>query len=177
MKRILCGIMAAAMAVACCACSSGGKDYSEYGDKAVLEAENVTAKAGETVEMEVYLNNNPGTSTVDVDLRYDTDVLTPVSFEAAGDLKGTGFFFSNLSGEDDEYGLFAGEESTYAHGMWFNVSDFTGNGKVMIVTFEVADDAAAGEYSVTFNENDDDLVNQDLENVETVYLDGSITVS
>lgn len=176
MKRILCGIMAAAMAVACCACSSGGKDYSEYGDKAVLEAENVTAKAGKTVEMEIYLNNNPGTSTVDVDLRYDTEVLTPVSFKAAGDLNGNGFFFSNLT-DDDEYGLFSDDDGTYAHGMWFNVSDFTGNGKVMTVTFEVSEDAAAGEYPVTFNENEDDLVNEDLENVETVYLEGSVTVS
>ena len=174
MKKILCGILAAAMAVSCVACSSG-KDYSEYGDKAVLEVENVTAKAGDKVELDVYLNNNPGTSTVGVELEFDENVLTPVSIEASGKLKGQGFFTTNLAA--DEYGVFTGDDGTYVKGLWFNVSDWTDNGEVMTVTFEVAEDAAAGEYPITFIENEDDLVNQDFENVETVYLDGSVTIS
>ncbi len=174
MKKILCGIMAAAMAVSCCACSNG-KDYSEY-DTAVLEVESVKAKAGDEVELEIYLNNNPGTSTVDIELNYDTDVLTPVSMKASGDLKGQGFFYSNLSG-DDELGLFTNDDNAYAHGMWFNVADFKDNGEVMVVTFEVADDAAAGDYTIEIVDNEDNLVNQDLENVEVTYLEGVVTVS
>lgn len=174
MKKIFCGILAAAMAVSCVACSNG-KDYSEY-DTAVLEVESVEAKAGDTIDVEIYLNNNPGTSTIGVALEYDTSVLTPVSAKASGDLAGQGFFSSNAS-EDDEFGLFEGDSGEYVNALWFNVSDFDGNGEVMTIEFQVSEDAAAGEYVISFTESEDDLVNQDLENVEVTYLEGTVTIS
>jgi uncharacterized protein YxeA len=175
MKKIICLVLALALLTVCCACS-GGKDYSEYGDSAVLEIGSASAKAGSTVKMDISIHNNPGTSTIGIELDYDSSVLTPVSIERTGKLDGIGFFTSNLEGED-EYGAFSGDEGATVQGIWFNTSDFSDNGKVMTVTFEVADNAAAGDYAVKFVQHEDDLTNQELEYLDVAYIDGSVTVS
>ena len=171
MKKILCGILAAAMAVSCAACSGGG-DYSDY-DTAVLEVESVSAKAGDTVDVQVYLGNNPGTSVVEVELEFDTSVLTPVSAKVSGDLRGQGLFSSNVT--EDEYEMIPDGE--YLHAMWFNAYDTDANGEIMTLTFEVAEDAPAGEYALSFVESEDNLVNENYENVEVTYLAGNVTIS
>lgn len=183
MKKILCGILAAAMAVSCAACSSG-KDYSEY-DTAVLEVASVSAKAGDTVDVEVLLNNNPGTATIGVELEYDASVLTAISAEASGALKGKGFFSSNAS--EDEIELFEDSEGAQLSALWFDANNFDGNGEIMTITFQVAEDAEAGDYTIKFVESEDDLVSvtetgpeiDDVKytNVEVTYLEGAVTVS
>ncbi len=175
MKKLVCLIMALMLLAVCTACSGSNEDYSKYGKSAVLELGSSTAKPGSTVELDVSLNNNPGTSTIGIELSYDTAVLTPVSIERTGTLKGLGFFTSNLEG-GDEYGAFSGDDGSTVQGIWFNTSDFKDNGKVMTVKFEVADDAPAGEYAVKFIPSDDDLTNEKLEQVDVVYLDGTVTV-
>ena len=175
MKKIVCLILALALLTVCAACSKG-TDYSKYGDSAVIEVGSANAKAGGTVKLDISLNNNPGTSAIGIELDYDSSVLTPVSIERSGKLDGQGFFTSNLEGED-EYGAFEGDEGATVQGIWFNSADFTGNGKVMTVTFKVADDAQPGEYAVTVVQHEDDLTNQNLEYLDVVYIDGSVTIS
>lgn len=184
MKRIICGALAAMMVLGCSACSNG-KDYSEYGDTAVVELENVKAKAGNEVELEVYLNNNPGTASVGLELHYDEEVLTPVSMKASGELAGQGFFSSNLD-EEDTFDQFE-DDLSYVKAVWFNAFNFTGNGEIMTVKFEVAEDAPAGEYPITVTVGEGDLVsvtengsNPDdvtYANVPVTNIDGSVTVS
>lgn len=174
MKKIICGILAICLAFSCCACSRG-TDYSKYGDSAVLELENESAKPGKTVDVDVLLNNNPGTATVGVQLKYDASVLTPVDAKAAGSFKGEGFFSSNAGGED-EYGLYKDDDGASLKALWFNAYNTEENGKVMTITFEVAEDAPKGETAITFEPNADDLTNEAMEYVDTVYLDGVITI-
>jgi len=151
MKKILCGILAVAMAFSCAACS--GSNYSDY-DTAVLELESVSAKAGSEIDVEVYLGNNPGTACVDVELEYDSSVFTAVGAKVAGDLKGNGLFSSNVT--EDEYEMVA--DGGNLHAMWFNGFNTDATGEVMVLTFEVAEDAPAGEYTISFVQGEDDLV-------------------
>lgn len=174
MKKALCFVMAMMLLFACCACS--GNSYSQYGKSAVLEVSSPSAKAGSTVKVDIALQNNPGTSVVSVELKFDPSVLIPVSMERSGKIKGVGFYTSSLDGQD-EYGMFENGSKDTVKGIFFDAKDFKGNGKIMTVTFKVADDAAAGEYPVTIVEHADDLVNQNSENVDVVYLNGAVKVS
>lgn len=175
MKKFLCLILAFGLLIACCSCGAK-KDYSQYGDSAVIEIGNVKAKAGKTVKVAVKLQNNPGAAAVSLEMHYDTAVLTPISAVAGSKVKNIGYFQSNLD-KSDEFNLFSDSDSDYVKAVWFNAYNFTDNGEIMVITFQVADDAEAGVYPITVEQHENDIANEEYEYVDIVYLEGSVTVS
>ena len=186
MKRLLCFALALALAFALCACSGIPKtDYSEYGDSVVIDIGDVTAKAGETVDVPISIANNKGAAAIAVELAFDTSMLQPQSAKAVGKLSGTGFFLSNAGdgGSDDklaEAGISSdaiiGDTGGNVKVLWFNTENVTGDGEIMVVTFKVAD-GASGKIDITAKENADDIVTEDQQNIsDKVYLAGSVTV-
>ncbi|MBR4721136.1 MAG: hypothetical protein IK057_05175, partial [Clostridia bacterium] len=69
-KRILSAILVAAMLVSTVITTAFAADDF------TVTAANVTAKAGETVDVAVSLENNPGIIALRLKIGYDSDVLT-----------------------------------------------------------------------------------------------------
>ncbi|MBE6948219.1 MAG: hypothetical protein E7456_00015 [Ruminococcaceae bacterium] len=129
---------------------------------------NAEAAAGEAVEVSVYLYGNTGTACLDVEPSCDTNVLSFVSAELCKELSGEGVF--ETSPEDAEI---------LTEAVWADSSNYYGNGLVMTVTFQVAEDAPPGDYTVSLVEHDDDIVKAEGEDtiiIEAGYVSGTIKV-
>ena len=99
-----------------------------------LAVSDATAHAGQQFTVTVSLENNPGISTLVVlPIAYDHDALTLVSVS--------------------DLGLF----DSYTKGLKYvfdSPENVVGNGDLMTLTFEVADNATAGDYTITASTND-----------------------
>ncbi len=125
----------------------------------------VTAHRGETVDVKIGLANNPGFVSLKLEVGYDASALTLVNVTDTGDL-GTPVFEKTAEGyAKNPYTLF-----------WDGGANpnFTVNGTVATLTFQVKDDAAYAEYPiiVTFKE----APNFDLGDVIFTPVNGSVTV-
>ncbi len=121
---------------------------------AAIVVNDITTRAGETFDVTVDVANNPGMCFLQVTLEYDESVLT---------LKGA----SNGS-----------VLSTFENGVnlqWSADADTSKNGTLVTLTFEVNEDAEAGEYTVNtiFREAYD----SDLNDVVFTVAAGTITVA
>jgi len=143
-------------------------DFNWVGDATAprISVETVTAAAGQTVEVDVSLANNPGIVAATLQVKYDTEVLTLTEVKDLGNL-GTAMHKQEL-------------ESPYTLS-WANGTveeNFTYNGAVATLVFEVAADAAFGDYSIeiTYDYDNDDIINADLETVNFLITNGFVTV-
>ncbi len=130
-KKILGFVMAMAMTL-----TITSAFVSAEGDMA-FQPTAATAKAGETVTVDINLVNNTGVAAVglfidfDSALTYDEDALTlGTIFPAAN---------STVTALSD----------TQLYYATYDVKNITEDGLVCTLTFKVADDAAAGEYTIT----------------------------
>lgn len=86
-----------------------------------------TASCGSTVEIDVEIVNNPGFSVLNVAFIYDTEYLTLLEVE------------NHLSS------MTMTSDSTV---VWDAVENYTGNGVLCTLKFEIAEDAPDGEYEI-----------------------------
>ena len=120
-------------------------------DSPAIIVESATARAGKTVTVNVVLKNNPGFAGLNVYLTY-SDKLNLVSAENKTPL-------------------------TFTNGktmVWDGISDYTEDGILLVLTFEVDDDTEAGEYSVKVNFIE--AYTSELDDVNFVCSDGIIEV-
>lgn len=92
-----------------------------------LTLTNASGKAAETVSVDFVLSNNPGIATLITTLSYDKDVLELVDIESSE-------FYVTSAKNVVLYDIFG--------------ANYTGNTTVCTLTFEIAEDAAAGDYEV-----------------------------
>lgn len=118
----------------------------------------VTARAGDTAEIAVSLENNPGINAFILDVDYDEDVmtLTDVKLEKA---MGANACCS---------------ENAVA---WANGEDVTADGKIMTLCFTVSDKAKEGDYEVTLSYKEGNICNFDEEDVDFAVNSAYLTVS
>ena len=126
-----------------------------------------TASAGETVDVTVSLANNPGIVSMRLSIGYNSDVLTLKKVTDA-DILGTSFHSNDL--KLNPYILY-----------WSNgavASDFKKNGNAVTLSFDVAADAEVGDYPITvsYNREDDDILNAALKPVEFETTSGKVIV-
>jgi hypothetical protein len=95
----------------------------------------VPAKAGDTVAVNVTVQNNPGIASGNVKITYDHTKIIPVSAEKTDVLQNAWYFTSNL----DDPSVDA-SELDYMSFSWMNTSDLTGDGTLATVLFEVRED-------------------------------------
>lgn len=124
------------------------------------------AVAGKTVEVSISLKNNPGIVSATLQVGYDSDVLTLVKVTDAG-LLGTTAHKPELA---NPYTL-----------VWVNdtaTSNFTSDGTIVTLTFEVAEDAALGKYPITVSYDYDnyDVYNVKAEKVKLYSVNGNVEV-
>lgn len=130
-----------------------------------ISVENKSGAPGETVKVAVKMEENPGIIAARIKVKYNTDVLTLTKVEDGGIL-GEHTFGNNLKA--NPYTM-----------LWENgtVSDnYTKNGTLVYLTFQVAEAASEGKYEVTLSYDPEEIYNVDLKNVKFTANNGKITV-
>lgn len=136
--------------------------------EAKIKVSEAEAKAGETVDIEISLENNPGIISMLLSVDYDKSVFALKEVKDAGIL-GSQLHSNNVS--VNPYTLF-----------WSNgtaKTDFTANGTVATLTFSVAENAVTGNYpiKVAYDKQKDGIFNFNLEAVDFAIENGSISVA
>ena len=131
-------------------------------------ADKVTASVGETVDVAVNVNDNPGILGMTLTLSYDSHVLTlknAVSGSAVSDVLAftkPGRFISPCNFTWDGIEL---------------SNDQIKDGELLILTFEVSADAAKGSYPITLSYDEDGIISSELLPMDVAVVNGSITVN
>lgn len=136
-------------------------------DRLQLFLNHISGKRGSTVDIIVGVNRNPGFATAEMELVYDDSVLTPVSVTDLG-------LSADLTPEH------ADRRSSPCHLSWVNdlaKRNITDIGRMAIVRFQIADNAPAGTYPVSWNTAVTELYDKELHTVPFKCADGSVTVT
>lgn len=126
---------------------------------------NEYAKTGELIPITIHLQDNPGITSMTLDVEYDDSALTLKSVENAELITGATFHTSN-SLNSNPYRL-----------IWnVGTGNNAANGKIVTIYFQVKETAALGEYPITISANQGDVFNTTLENVSFTCVNGSVKV-
>ena len=134
----------------------------------MITAENVTANPGDTVDVKISLSNNPGIVSATIKVDYDSNVLTLTKVTDAGVL--------GTQSHKPEY------TSPYTLA-WANdtaTTNYTVNGTIVTLTFKVGNNAENGKsypISLSYNYNNYEIYDKDLNPVEFSISNGSISVT
>ncbi len=126
-----------------------------------------TAKAGETVDITVSLNNNPGIVSATMNVKYDDSALTLTKVTDAGVL--------GAQSHKPEY------TSPYTLA-WANdtaTSNYTVNGTIVTLTFKVSDNAQGGKLypvELSYNYNNYDIYDKDVQLIKFDVENGGVNV-
>ena len=116
-----------------------------------------SGKPGESVTVDVLLDDNPGINSFTLAFDYDTNRLSLDNVEVSSDLGGQ-FQYAKKA-------------------VWLNSSDTTYNGKILTLSFTVLDSATNGDAYVAVTYNKGDICNYDEEDVDFSPVAGKIAVS
>jgi len=162
MKKILSLIIAFSLVLSSFIVVSAGQDSP------TISVSNVKMVRGRTVDVEISISGNPGISAMRLYVNYDNTSLHLVS------VKDGGLLGNNTHGTDS--GTLKKNPYTL---LWVNgttSSDYSGNGVIATLTFEVDEDAEYKEYPITLSYDEYDIVNNNLQNIEVEISNGSINV-
>ena len=130
---------------------------------AIIEIEDVVARDGSTVTVEVNIRNNPGIIGAQLSFNYDSS-LTLISATAGG-------AWSALNMTHPAY---YDNPCTF---VWDGTSNDTSNGTIITLTFELPAGASHGtQYYVSAYYDDGDVINEELDPVEIEIIEGIICV-
>lgn len=121
-----------------------------------IRVSSVEAEPGDTVTVEVSLENNPGIMAFVLGLEYDETRLESVKFSHSG-----------------LQGLWAMSENA----VWVGSGDDTYEGVFLKLKFRVLEDAPAGEAEVTITYTEGGICNYDEESIDFAVVSGGVTVS
>ena len=127
-----------------------------------LSVASVSANPGATVEVPLYIEDNPGLIGMEFRVEYDSAVLEWIGVEA-GDF-----------GEKGGYELKVGEPLS-----WFASDERTDvalNGLFATLRFRVNEEAEDGDTTVTIVYDEDDVFNADFDNVAFDVTPGTVTI-
>ncbi|MBQ9355597.1 MAG: leucine-rich repeat protein [Clostridia bacterium] len=133
----------------------------------VIVVDTVTANPGETVKVNIALQNNPGIVSMTLRASYDSTVLTLTNVEDGGIL--------GTQSHKPQY------SSPYTLA-WVNdtaTTNFTANGVIATLEFAVNESAIVGEnYPITIYYDSDnyDIYNKDVECVDFSIINGSVSI-
>ena len=158
MKRLF------ALALSIAICVSGVSVFADAEKKFTARVENKTAKQGEKVELKVELENNTGILAMLFVLDYDDTRLKLAGVVDGGIVDGAVF------GNDYTQKPFKL--------VWNSASEtnFTENGTLVTLLFDVVEDAPAGVAEVTLTYKQKNVYDVDLNDVELLVVNGGITV-
>ena len=130
-----------------------------------IEVRSASAKPGDEVTLEIYVDNNPGIMGMQLELYYDQEALQIIGGKDGG-------LFDEAT--------ISKSPSTYPFVLLFVASDagknMPGNGLLAEVTFLVKEETVDGYYDVSIRYEEDCIFDADYENVRFKTLDGGIKV-
>ena len=124
----------------------------EAADAVTANVEAGSGYAGDIIDVSFNLSGNPGVTFFELRLDYDSTVLEPVM---AADGKSIKLTDNKLLGGDDILApqFKDGVLGAFTGGDTLATSNVTTTGKLFTVSFKIKDDAAIGNYNVSFNGN------------------------
>ncbi len=137
------------------------------GNEPTISVDNVEQFAGETVEVTIVMDNNPGITSALLRVGYNEDVLTLLNV-ADGGILGAAYHSDKLH---NPYTLsWANDTAT---------SNITANGKLVTLTFAISG-AIQSEQSlpitVSYDYNNYDIIDKDMNPIRFDTVDGSVLV-
>lgn len=135
-----------------------------------LTVEKVKAKAGDTVEVDITISNNPGIWGAEFSIRYDNEALDLKEI-VNGDIFGD-------SANAEEGGFIGNTDTTDGQVSFMNegIEDVTGNGVLCTLKFKVNSDADAAVYDIDIITNEDSFFDADFISYQAILNTGNITV-
>ncbi len=120
-----------------------------------------TVKVGETVDIPIKFNNNPGTWGANIIIEYDDENLSIVSYES-NDV----YAICNANAADGELVILAEPQKD---------EESSKDGAILTVKFKAKISSEAGEYQLKFSD-DCEVINSGLEFVDINYKNGKIVI-
>ena len=157
-------------------CSVCGNSYKDnYTDKLKPDTSNIpqividskSARPGSKIDVNISLKNNPGIVGMNLDIKYDTSVLKLVSVKDGGIL-GTNAHKPELV---SPYTLsWSNDTST---------TNFSSNGVIATLTFEVKNGTKEGDYSISayYDYSNMDIYDKNLNKINFTTVNGKISIS
>ncbi len=133
-------------------------------EPAAFAAGTVTGSRGQQVQVPITIENNSGIISLKLNVAYDATVLKLVSNVG-------GIFTGTVFGKDTTVNPVPIN--------WFDgvaTENYTDNGVVATLTFEILADAPFGESAITITYDPDNVFDFDYENVDFAIKNGSVTV-
>lgn len=129
-----------------------------------IAVKNVTAKAGESIEVPIMIMNNPGVAGAKITISYDSSL----NLNAAE--SGDAFAYLQYTGP--------GKYVSPCNFTWDSENGMaTENGTILILTFDIPADASIGEtYDIACTYRVGDIYDEDLEDLIFEVISGVITV-
>ena len=127
-----------------------------------------SAEAGDTVNIAVSIQNNPGLIAMRLYVSYDADKLQLLDAQDQG-LFGSGNAYFGKVKTAIPYTL-----------LWEDAlaeENYTGNGTLAILSFKVLDDAQAGNTEIVLSLDQGSTINVDVENVSLQLVNGTVTIT
>ena len=155
----------------CTLCGDTYKDnYTSYEPSEtdpLIEVSSVRGIIGNQVKVAVSLKNNPGIASMSLKLDYDANILKLVNVEDCGVL---GSQVHNPSLGTPYYLNWANDTAT---------TNFTANGNIAVLTFEILDGAPLGKTSIKVSYDYDNygIYNVNTEKVFFAVSDGAVDVT
>ena len=128
--------------------------------------ENVSAQKGETVTVAVNVKNNPGILAMTLSLAYDESAMTLVSASNGEALAALTMTASRNLTSGCKFG-------------WDGVEISDGDiadGEILVLTFQVKNNAVAGEYDIEISYNAGDIMDNNLNTLSFNIENGTVTV-
>ena len=137
----------------------------EQNNTPTLTVGNVTAKAGDYIEIPVSITNNPGLLGMSFSMTYNDSIILIDWVEEGSDNVFRGLNLQEPARYKNDCNL-----------IWYGSSlRAVKDGEAMIICAKIADDAPAGTY--TFKFSGDQVFDQDDNQVTLNYIEGTITVT
>ena len=133
----------------------------------IISVSDAKGQSGKTVDVTISIKDNPGIVNMRLDVDYDKEALVLTKVTDSGLLPGE--VHSNVL-TDMPYCLY-----------WDNgasKTDYTANGDLVKLTFEVKENAACGNYPITvsYKYDEPDIINASLEPVKVDINNGTIEI-
>ncbi|MGN1315965.1 MAG: leucine-rich repeat protein [Acutalibacteraceae bacterium] len=142
--------------------------YEVYvNEPAQLRSESVEVTAGDTVDVPIILENNPGIVGFTVYVEYDDSVFTPVCVNG-GDISGYGGMM------DDNIGYAADNKVQVT---WSGTENYYDDGEIFSITFDVLDEPfVRGDYTFKISYDQADTFDENTNDVVLECQSGAVTV-
>lgn len=167
MKAILKTVGAAALALAVLLGAGLALPVMAAGGTMEIATADASAKNGEEFTVDINVSNNPGLASLKVIVGFDAQVLEVISAEID----------SRFAGLDNANFIALPGDGAVTFN-WLRVfGECEGDGPFAHVTFRVADSARSGSYPLTLTVDPDDVMDEALEPVDFVTVEGAVTVA